>query len=195
MRSVVLFTALLLACGLIVVQAVQNRELREQQILLIGEMAKPQVGAWLPTMQARTLAGKHVTLGRPSSDRQILYFFEPWCPSCRASIPAIRSIQSAIAGHPDAVEIVGVSRSSEDELRTYLAENDLDFPVSKAATSGIGVLFDLKSVPLLLVVDRDSKVVYSHSGTLDTKEQVEQVLAAALAMDRPVAVQPKGRSK
>ena len=189
------YVALALACALVVMLGVQNRQLRSDYAALIAEGAKPRVGAWLPDTQAETLAGESVVLGRASGDRQVLYFFDPSCPVCEASVPAILDLGRALQRHdPARVQMFGVARPDAPGLAAYLRARGFGFPVA-LSTPKIRALFNVNLVPLLVVVDRDGRVVYSHAGKIDTKEQVPTILTALHATERQVAVQSLGRER
>ncbi|NUO78353.1 MAG: redoxin family protein [Lysobacter sp.] len=178
------YVALALACALVVVLGVQNRQLRRDYAALIDETARPQVGSWLPSAEAATLAGPKLVLGRAAGERQLLYFFDPTCPVCEASVPAILDLGRALQRQdPAQVQMVGVARQDAPALAAYLRARGFDFPVA-LSTPKIRALFKLNLVPLLVVVDRDGRVVYSHVGKIDTKEQVPTILTALRATER-----------
>ncbi|SFL06573.1 redoxin family protein [Lysobacter sp. cf310] len=182
------YVALALACALVVVLGVQNRQLRRDYAALIDEGVRPQVGTWLPSAEAATLSGASVVLGRAAGERQVLYFFDPSCPVCEASVPAILDIARDLQRHdPAQVQMLGVARPDAPGLNAYLRARGFGFPVA-LSTPKIRALFKVNLVPLLVVVDRDGRVVYSHVGKLDTKEQVPTILTALRATERHVAV-------
>ncbi|RDZ26437.1 redoxin family protein [Lysobacter silvisoli] len=182
-RESVAYAALALACALIAVLGVQNRQLRYDYAALIEDTVRPPVGGWLPSAQAEVLGGGRLTLGRTGGERQVLYFFDPTCPVCEASVPAILELSGALQRAAGGAQLVGVARQEQAGLDGYLRARGFAFPVA-LSTPRIRALFHLRRVPLLVVVDRDGRVVYSHAGLIDTKEQVPTILTALRATER-----------
>lgn len=190
-KEAFLYVALALACALVVVLAVQNRQQRRDYVALIETSSRPQPGDWWPSMRARTLDGRSVELGQAAGERQILYFFDPTCPVCEASLPGVIALQRALR-QPDlaGVQMLGVSRQGSLDLAGYARSRGLAFPVA-VSTPRIRSVYRVNLVPLLVVVDRQGRVMYSHAGAIGTKEQVPAILAVVRAKDRHVAGGPQ----
>ncbi|RNF83725.1 peroxiredoxin family protein [Montanilutibacter psychrotolerans] len=187
-RNWIAYVLLLAACALVVLLSVQNRQLREGYDALVDAGRRPQVGSWLPATHTTTLDGQPVTLGAARGRHQVLYFFDPACPICEASLPAVRALALALRDAPQGqVELLGIAQPPRQAVDDYVRSRGLDFPVVLSAPKTLS-LYDITVVPLLVVVDRDGRVLFSHNGQLNTKEEVAKVLTVVRAMDRPIAV-------
>ena len=178
--------ALLLSLGLMVVLAWQNRELRQAQVELQKRAFEPYAGMWMPDVATVALDGSAVRLGTAPARYQVLYFFTPSCPYCRQSAPAIRALAERLAPQSAHVQMVGVADGQAEPVRRYAAEQGFRFPIALAPDKRTLALFRANSVPLLVVVDAQGRVAYSHVGVLDVEKELEQVLAAVRASPRAV---------
>lgn len=169
-----LSAALLTACALVVVLAQKNRALRGQVSHLATAVGADYAARFVPAVSARSLDGAEVVLGAPTSGAQILYFFTPTCPHCRASVPAIRALAKAAAGH----QLVGVVEARPEEAAEYARSADFGFPIARLPDDRARALFRARDVPMLLVVDGGGHVHYRRVGAL-SHEHVQAALAAA----------------
>lgn len=183
-RDSVLIAVLLLACALIVLLSVQNRRLREDHRALADAGLKPQVGSWVPASPAATIDGRRLLLGQAARDYQVLYFFDPTCAQCEATSPAVRALGHALAdGRHAGVDLVAVGTGLGSVLPAYARRHRFDFPVAYS-TGKLRALFNISLVPLLVVVDRDGRVVHSHVGRFGTREEVASLMSALQAQGR-----------
>ena len=179
--------ALLLSLGLVVVLASQNRELRQTQVELQKRAFEPYAGMWMPEITTVALDGSPIRLGTAPARYQVLYFFTPSCPYCRQSAPAIRTLAERLAPESARVQMVGVADGQAEPVRRYAAEQGFRFPIALAPDKRTLALFKANSVPLLIVVDAQGRVAYSHVGVLGGQKALDQVLAAVHASPPAVA--------
>ncbi len=177
-KDMLVYAALLAACALVVVLSIQQRNLRADYDALALAGLEPQIGSWIPTATGSTAAGETLLLGQASQRRQVLYFFDPECAQCEATTPAIRAVVEALKrGEYPGAEIYGIGTGLGSVVPAYARSHGLDFPVAYS-TSKIRTLFSVSVVPLVIVVDNDSRVLYSHAGKLNTKEEVASLMSA-----------------
>lgn len=174
LRRLALPAALLAACALVVVLAQKNRALRSQVAHLSSAVGADYAAGFAPAVPARSLEGTELVLGAPASGAQILYFFTPTCPHCRASIPAIRALAQAAGAH----QLVGVVEARPEEAAEYVRSAAFGFPVVRLPDDRARALFRSRDVPMLLVVDAGGHVHYRRVGAL-SHEHVQAALAAA----------------
>jgi peroxiredoxin len=179
-RLVMVIAALSVACALIMVLSLQNRELRAAQHALTERAEQPYVGMFVPLAIAPSLDGMSLTLGAPTVGTQILYFFTASCQFCRASIPAIVSLAKRASG----IDMIGVGFGPTSELREYARVNGFGFPVVELTDPRARALYRSRDVPMVLVVDGDGRVRYQHIGALSTAH-VDEILAAAVIPGQP----------
>jgi peroxiredoxin len=150
-----LLVLLVVSLGLNVYQGTAHRATAavEPPALKIGEVVPPLEGRGVDGTAARlTYAGA----GRST----VLYVFSPSCPWCRRNLPNIRQL---VAQRGDRYRFVGVS-SSDAGLAAYVVHNGLKFPVYTAIPDAVRRAYKLGSVPQMLVIDTDGRVVKNWRG-------------------------------
>lgn len=184
--NTILVIALFAACALIVVLGYQNRQLLAEQGEAYTSGLQPKLGDWLPRVDGHDLNGADVAVGN-AKRAQVIYFFSPSCHFCAASAPAIRSLQDSLkSGDMQGIDIIGVGAGTKEQLSSYALQNEFSFPIILGSKKIIQ-LFSVRQVPLLVAVDSDGRVLYSHFGVIKNKDDVANLLTALRAMD--------GRSK
>ncbi|WP_024889026.1 peroxiredoxin family protein [Luteimonas huabeiensis] len=168
------------ASAVIVALVLQNQRLQRAHDALWRASAAPRVGAWLPTLPLSDLAGRQAELGAGAGTIRLMYVFDPDCPVCERSLPALRPLleRARIAG----IEPVGLSRAEPARLQRYVRERALDIPIFRSDArhhSQLGV----RAVPAVLLIDSDGRVRFSHAGLVDATG-VQEILAAILSEGR-----------
>jgi thiol-disulfide isomerase/thioredoxin len=140
---------------------------------------------YVPPVPASFLTGDTITLGAPpSGTRQVMLVFTTTCPYCRASLPAWQSLAERADSLRNigisAPRIVGLSLDSIDATTAYVQEHALNFPVTQFESRRNQALYRTRSVPLILIVDSDSRVAYSRMGVLTTSAALDSVWRAAM---------------
>lgn len=170
---------LALTLGLVVLLAWQNRGLREERDWLSDRALNAYVGMYVPKVATADLQGRPVTLGEVPADFQVLYFFTPQCPYCRASSPMIRALAERIrANAKGRIEMIGVGNDGDATVRDYAREQQFDFPIVATQDRRTVMLYRARSVPLVLVIGPDGRVRHSQLGAIDAMDQVGSILAA-----------------
>ncbi|WP_197076471.1 TlpA disulfide reductase family protein [Luteimonas sp. FCS-9] len=180
---------LLGACALVAVLAWQNRELREERRWFVARTTEPYLGMYVPKVEATTLDGASHVLGAPDGAFQVLYFFTPTCPYSRRSLPRVADAARRIAEtHGPDAQLLGVCHCTPAQARAYAAEHRLPFPVTTLTDRRHVMLFRARNVPATLALDRDGRVRYARVGAFDTKERVQDLLAALRRTDASAAL-------
>lgn len=182
---------LLLACALVTALAWQLRGLRQERRELVERINAPFVGMYVPQVALPALDGQPLVLGRPRAQRQLLYFFSPTCPHCRASLPMLKTLAAQLpAASRGGAELIGVASADAAAAQAYAREHGLTFPIAATTEVRTAMLFRAHSVPLLLVIDADGRVRYSRIGVIDEAADLRAVLAA-LTPAGPELTRPK----
>ncbi|MEN4902706.1 TlpA disulfide reductase family protein [Luteimonas sp. TWI662] len=176
--SVLVSIALLVACALVVVLGVQNRRLQTTLTDLQTAQQAPPVGAWWPALDLQTLDGRTETLGG-AGRAQVIYVFDTGCPACKASVPAVREIARQLHDGPRAIPLVGIGGGRN--VAAYPEDAAFDFPVFPQSEKLVSLL-GLQQVPLLVAVDHDGRVVFSHAGPLN-KDVVASLMTGIRGLD------------
>ena len=89
-----------------------------------------------------------------------IYFSASWCPPCRLFTPKLLQFHNEHSSDFEVV-LVGWDRS-EDEQRAYVVAHEMPWPaLPNKSVHGekIAALFGVQSIPTLIVVSPDGKVV------------------------------------
>ena len=172
--------ALAVSLGLVVVLARQKTAQDERYASLQESTILPRPGVFVPTFTASTLDGSSVTIGeRPDSGKQVLFAFTTTCPYCLASLPAIREIAAAaVEMQKPSVAMVGIALDTLELARAYAASNALSFPIVEFPARKLRYLYRARSVPIILVLDAEGRIVLGRVGVLTDRAAVDSVLAA-----------------
>lgn len=197
--TVGVYVALALAVGVVVLLARAHRQLDARYQRLAERTAWLHAGSYVPLVAATTLGGDTLTLGAPPDGaRQVLLVFTTTCPYCLASLRAWRLLaaraDSLFRTGGAAPQIVGLSLDSLPATTTYVYENSLRFPISHFPTRRDQALYRARSVPLILVIDADNRVVYSRMGVLTNPAAVDSVWRAGIGEFPPRQATPPART-
>ena len=179
----VLFPAIvLLMTALVVVLALQNRQLRQINGQMAAQLQQTQLdahglaeGARPDPLALRTTQQTHVDIGGPRAVPQILYFFSTACRYCLASLPQLQEIATARGS----AELVGVGLPPYDALADYAGRHALQFPIAIDQQGEVAKRYRATLTPMLMVIAADGSIRYKHVGQLDA----ETVQAVAHAMN------------
>lgn len=190
---------IIVLAALMTALAVQNRQLRQQQALLVSKVEQiskaahglPE-GAQPEALGTTALDGQAVTLAGPASGRQVLYFFSPACKFCLASVPQIQALDAAGRnnGHR-AFEMIGVSLPPHETAADYARQHGFAFPVVNDTDDRIRQRYTATMVPMVVVIE-DGKVIYRHVGQL--KDSAVNAITGAFVVNaaRSAAPAPAG---
>ena len=104
-------------------------------------------------------------------------FWATWCAPCRISMPRVQKLWAEYK--PRGMELYSVdtddaSPGREAEVRAFLQENGLRFPVA----IDDGAAFSISRLPTMVLLDRTGQIIWIHVGMLTQSR--EDALRAAL---------------
>lgn len=131
-------------------------------------MAETQQPA--PDFALRSIDGKNFRLSEFRGEVVLLSFWAQWCGECRSALSALNEIDSKYkrAG------LVMLSISIDDDAisAASTAKNlKLSFPVLMDTRKEVSPLYRLRSLPLLVLVDRDGNIDFTQAGYKRGDEQ------------------------
>ncbi len=90
-------------------------------------------------------------------------FWASWCGPCRKSFPWMNEMQAKYAAQ--GLQIVGINVDvKSDDGRKFLATTPASFVVAFDPASVTPASFGIKGMPSSVLVGRDGKVLFQHSG-------------------------------
>lgn len=128
-------------------------------------LALPRQGQPAPAFKVVTTSGQAVSLDNYQGRVLVIDFFATWCEPCRMSIPHLVKMNQKYG--KQGLQILGLSADEDGPLvvKSFAAERHINYPVALAgdATDGFGV----RSVPVMIVVDKKGKVAEVFRGFSD----------------------------
>ena len=93
----------------------------------------------------------------------MVHFWATWCPVCKIEAPNIQQVSK----HYNVITIA-VNSGSDENIKQYLKENNLDFKVINDQKSNYSQMFNIKVFPTTIIYDKNKKVIFSEVGYTST---------------------------
>jgi thiol-disulfide isomerase/thioredoxin len=109
----------------------------------------------------------------------LLDFWATWCHPCRAEAPIVEEI--ARRWRDRGVVVLGIDMDTADQgdPRAFALENGLSYPILHDVTGSAARAYDVDSLPTLVLVSTEGKIVAVRSGITDGGE-LERLVRQAL---------------
>ncbi len=147
-------------------------------LLLIGYDATPKAMSTPDTItpQAQRKAapdftltgtnGQPITLSAYKGKVVLLDFWATWCGGCKVEIPWYVEFYKKY--HSQGLAVIGVSMDDEGMkvVKPFLSQKGIEYPVV-IGNEGLAKQYNLTSMPMTLLIDRNGKVAVSHTGVVD----------------------------
>lgn len=138
-------------------------------IYILLFIAIMQVANWWKTREAQKgnlseftgelLDGSAFTIAEFKGEPVLLHFWATWCPICELENGTIQSISQDY-------QVISIASWSEGEaeVKTYMRENQLTFPVMLDNSGGLAQSFGLKGVPTSFILDPYGETTFVETG-------------------------------
>jgi len=177
-RSIVLLVALAAATVLVVVLALQKRELSERVEGLTTRVRDPYPGLYVPAVTLPSLSGDSVSLGQTKPGHvQVLFVFSTTCEFCKESLPGWKRIAGELAGNSQ-ITVVGISLDSVPATRRYVTEHGIELPVVSFTDRKLRALYRAWITPQTLIVDAEGRVSYARIGAVSDEMAIDSIIEA-----------------
>jgi len=130
----------------------------------------PMVGEAAPVMEAVTLDGAALTIGKPRAGKQLLLFVSPQCPLCKDLIPIAKNF-----ARTEKLDIVFVGDDQESEQRAMIARLDMD-GLPFVNSSIIGRAYQVDRLPHAALIGEDGRLL--SKGLVNSREHLESMITA-----------------
>ncbi|HEY0639465.1 MAG TPA: redoxin domain-containing protein, partial [Pseudonocardiaceae bacterium] len=131
---------------------------------------------------ARTVDGAAFDSAELAGRPAVLWFWTPWCPTCRGEAP---EVARAAREHAGAVTFVGVAGHDRAEaMRAFVADHELEFTNLDDADGAVWRLFGVTHQPAYAFVAADGAVEVVR-GTLGHQQLTERLGALTAAATAP----------
>ncbi len=136
---------------------------------LTGFAGGLQVGDTLPPLSEQALEGE---LPETAGKVVILDFWASWCKPCREAMPYLETLHKAHAD--EGLVVLGISCDERaKDMQKFLERTPVTFPTLRDASQKLVALCNIKSMPSSLIIGRDGRVRFIHSGFFKGKSEAE----------------------
>lgn len=133
-------------------------------------------------LSGKTAAGKTINIAQLQGKVVLVQYWATWCTPAKTAMPALREL---MAKYPGNFQVIGVSLdNSPEDLNAYLAENDLPWPQifeSGGLDSRPANEFGILTVPTMVLIDKQGKVVSRNIAIADLDDELKKLLGPAAA--------------
>ena len=167
---------------------------------------KPWSGGPTPALELEDLAGQVHRLDDYRGKVVLVNFWATWCEPCRAEMPSIDGLRSALDGQPFQVLAVNLAEPLS-RIEKFAGTMPLHFPLLRDRDGAVAKAWRARLLPASFLIGRDGRIRYVAYGEMDwTSEPVRSVVDQLLkeaapgqrraARDAPLPAQkaPAGRA-
>lgn len=119
-----------------------------------------------PNFTLQDIEGRNVSLSDHKGKVVLIEFWATWCAPCRASIPGLERLYKAYGDKGFTVLAISLDYGELDSVRQFRAEYGITYPVLQG-TDEIAIKYRVRSIPMLVLADRDGKVRNRYLGAAD----------------------------
>ncbi len=155
--------------------------LRISQPVARGIDTAPDVGKYAPEFNLNNINGKKVALSDLRGKVVLLNFWATWCRPCRAEMPSLGNLHTALKDRGFTVIAISVD-ASDRPVKSFVLEKGISFPVlmdkdKEVAFDQYGVF----GLPTSFLIDRKGVVVEKFMGERDwTSSDIKNKIRKAM---------------
>jgi len=116
-----------------------------------------------PDFALRSLTGENIRLSEQRGSVVLLGFWARWCGDCRQAMQALNVINKKYQRAGLVTFSINVG-DTEEQANAMAHSLGLEFPVLVDTSKTASSQFNLKSMPLLLVIDREGRIREAFTG-------------------------------
>lgn len=107
--------------------------------------------------------GMPVSLSDYRGKTVLLEFWATWCPPCRESVPGLERLHNAYKDKGLVVLAVSMDLDNWDGVRFFISDRGITYRVLKG-NDEVAALYQVRSIPMLLVLDKEGKITKRYLG-------------------------------
>jgi thiol-disulfide isomerase/thioredoxin len=142
-----------------------------------GDVASVQLktGSVLPDLTLQKFPEGEAALSSMGKKVYLINFWATWCEACITEMPSIVALYDKYKSR--GFEVLGVNLDEEPAAVVPKALRDLKmtFPIFKDPESEIADQFNVRAIPLTIIIDKDRKILHVESGDRDWMD--DEILA------------------
>lgn len=124
------------------------------------------VGATMPAYSTAMLDGSKFDVQGQKGKVVLLNVWATWCGPCRYEIPELQKLHAQYAAQGFAVVGVSVDEGNGDDVKQFVAENKITYPIAHDAEGKLATLLDTSVLPTTVLLDRNGKIVWKKFGAI-----------------------------
>ncbi len=154
--------------------------------LVVGMVLAPalqpvSVGTDAPNFEAMDLAtGDTLALDGYRGEVVLLNIWATWCVPCETEMPSIQRLHDEMG--PEGLKVIAVSvdQVGSDDVRAWVEERGLTFPIMHDQSGRIQRTYQTTGVPETFVIDRHGVIIRRVIGAAEWDHPVQQALIRRL---------------
>jgi thiol-disulfide isomerase/thioredoxin len=113
----------------------------------------------LSEFSGKLINGSSFTIAEFTGEPVLFHFWATWCPICELENGTIQSISQDY-------RVISIASWSEGEteVKTYMQDNQLTFPVMLDTSGELAKSFGVKGVPASFILDPNGEITFVESG-------------------------------
>lgn len=116
-----------------------------------------------PDFTLKSDSGKNLRLSEHRGQVVMINFWASWCGPCRQEMPLLDQLQQRYSKAGFTVLGVNVEQDNTQAKR-LLQDMNISFPILFDSDSVVSKLYDVRAMPVTVMVDRDGNMRYLHKG-------------------------------
>lgn len=134
----------------------------------------PTVGSKAPDFSLSILDGSDQRLSDLQGKPVLINFWATWCLPCKEEMPVLEKAYEKYGGK---LVVLGInSGETEAQIRSFLEEIEISFPVMLDETEAVSDLYFVRNFPITYFIDESGVIRAMHLGTLQ-ENQIDRYLS------------------
>jgi thiol-disulfide isomerase/thioredoxin len=131
------------------------------------EVTEPTEGRPAPEFTLTDISGRKARLSDFRGKVILLNFWASWCPPCREEIPALLSLDAAMAGKDFRLLAVAIDRGGRDIVMAFLGREGSRLPVLLDPDGSVAKTYGITGVPETFIIDKTGTIQKKIIGPID----------------------------
>jgi peroxiredoxin len=149
-----------------------------------GAELKRWPGGPTPELELQDMGGQTHRLADYRGKVVLVNFWATWCEPCRAEMPSMNGLRSALAGKPFEVLAVNLAEPLS-RIERFLGTMPLDFPLLRDRDGSVAKAWKARLLPASFLIGRDGRIRYVAYGEVDWTSAAVRERVAELLKEEP----------
>lgn len=126
-----------------------------------------------PDFSFKDVSGNRIKLSDFRGKVVMLEFWATWCPPCRESIPAMRTVYGKYKDRGFVLLGISVDRGDDAgaKVSAFIRENAVSYPVF-IDDGNLSSTYGANSIPMSFIIDKTGHIAVRHMGFIPNMEEV-----------------------